>query len=269
MRRFVGLALAAGLATSAAAQSSSQPSLVMGVVLGVRSQHGLWHLPLQPVTVFDTNNVATGQADTFDLQRTVPAGVVIGVAGTFFPTSGIGVNAAITYFDLGLDNACTPVRLNPDPQTKNEQMCTNLRGTTNGNTVVTVTGGLTLRAAAGAAASPYVRAAAGVSLVSTSTIATEGTYLVGGTPFSREVLVDRGSGSVTLGFTLAGGLAMPVGRGYQVRVEVRDDVIGLERATGPATALGANAPTATKYYHHFGIAVGFDVVLERGRTRRY
>jgi hypothetical protein len=38
--------------------------------------------------------------------------------------------------------------------------------------------------------------------------------------------------------------------------------------TGPANDL-AIAPTASKYYHHFALVMGLDIVLERKRGRRY
>ena len=38
--------------------------------------------------------------------------------------------------------------------------------------------------------------------------------------------------------------------------------------TGPVNAIG-QGPVASKFYHHFVVHLGFDVVLEKTRGRRY
>jgi hypothetical protein len=49
---------------------------------------------------------------------------------------------------------------------------------------------------------------------------------------------------------------------------VRDDYFAMERVTGPANALG-DAPTDTGWYHHVSLTIGFDIVFDRRRPRRY
>jgi hypothetical protein len=67
---------------------------------------------------------------------------------------------------------------------------------------------------------------------------------------------------------LAAGLTQAIGSGYQLRLEVRDDFFALERVTGPANALG-QVTTDTGWYHHISLTIGFDIVFDRKRARRY
>jgi hypothetical protein len=65
------------------------------------------------------------------------------------------------------------------------------------------------------------------------------------------------------------GATVVLGRGYHLRAEVRDNIVGVVRVAGPASALGAIPPHETTYKHLFGILIGLDVILERQRGRRY
>ena len=56
---------------------------------------------------------------------------------------------------------------------------------------------------------------------------------------------------------------------YQIRWEVRDNIVGVQRVTGPVELIGGVPPSNTVYKHLFSVMVGLDVVLERHRGRRY
>jgi hypothetical protein len=70
-----------------------------------------------------------------------------------------------------------------------------------------------------------------------------------------------------LGFTAA------VAKGYQIRWEVRDNIVGIQRVTGTLPQSGLVSPTVPPhgrvFKHLFSMTLGFDVVLERRRGRRY
>ena len=57
--------------------------------------------------------------------------------------------------------------------------------------------------------------------------------------------------------------------GYQVRWEVRDNIVGMREVTGTSAQDGIAPPTAQRFHHLFALEVGFDVVLgpERGGRR--
>jgi hypothetical protein len=64
------------------------------------------------------------------------------------------------------------------------------------------------------------------------------------------------------------GTTVAAGRAYQIRWEVRDNIVGIQRITGP-TGPGQVPPNETAYKHIFSINVGLDVILERRPGRRY
>jgi hypothetical protein len=128
--------------------------------------------------------------------------------------------------------------------------------------------GVTLRASTRRTISPYLRGSVGLVNQARSTIELTGAYVDGTGFHERLVIADPNPGHNSPMFGAAAGFTTPLGSGYQFRFEVRDAVVSLERVTGPANAL-ATAPTASRYYHHFALILGLDVVLERKRGRRY
>ena len=54
-----------------------------------------------------------------------------------------------------------------------------------------------------------------------------------------------------------------------IRWEVRDNYLGLVKVTGTTTGANLIPPHETVYKHLFSIHIGFDVILERERGRRY
>jgi hypothetical protein len=70
-------------------------------------------------------------------------------------------------------------------------------------------------------------------------------------------------------FGLGVGTTVAAGKGYQLRWEIRDNIVGIQRVTGPSDGRGRVPPHATAYKHLFSLTVGLDVILERQRGRRY
>ncbi|MGH7701456.1 MAG: hypothetical protein ACREMO_00030, partial [Gemmatimonadales bacterium] len=64
------------------------------------------------------------------------------------------------------------------------------------------------------------------------------------------------------------GLTAAVARGYQLRMEARDNYVGLQRVK-QAGIEGTLPPHGVKGKHIFSLLMGFDVVLERRRGKRY
>ena len=70
-------------------------------------------------------------------------------------------------------------------------------------------------------------------------------------------------------FGLGAGTTIAAGKGYQIRWEIRDNIVGIQRVTGVSPGRGQVPPHETAYKHLFSLNVGLDVILERKRGRRY
>ncbi len=57
--------------------------------------------------------------------------------------------------------------------------------------------------------------------------------------------------------------------GYQLRWEVRDNIVGVQKVIGSTPVSGVVPPHELDFKHLFSLTMGFDVVLERRRGRRY
>lgn len=270
--RFVPIALAWLLVAPppplAAAQTGSESNLVLTILGGAVTGHALWAVDKQPLCVGAAS--CSGQYDTLRLTRSVGSSIVLGVSGTYFPSPHVGLHFEISYMGLPMDSGCT---LQPpavtDAENKNQQICDDIQSQAASGGAIAMYGGVTLRGAPRRSFSPYVRGNIGFVNQSRSSVEVVGGFVDGsGAFFDRQVIADPEPHRNSVLFGVAAGFTSPLGPGYQFRLEVRDLVTALNRLTGPANSLGVG-PTATKNYHHFELTIGFDVVLERKRGRRY
>jgi hypothetical protein len=271
-----GLAvLAAALAVGpATAQQGQQPQLVLSVGFGVHTGHGLWTIDTQPLSVLGTGNPTA--YDSLRLVRTISPGLVAAFSATYFASNHVGIRGSLTYLDIGMENSCEPVvPYLPDAQEANRQLCENLHGTVSGNSSIVVGGDVVLRAAPRGAVSPYLRGGIGYAFHSTGTLDVASVFVqASGQVASRQVITDETPKAGSAALMFGAGVTRTLGTGYLLRLEVRDDVLSYEAATGPADGLGRleQPPpprTETRWYHHWSLTLGLDVVLERRRARRY
>jgi len=131
---------------------------------------------------------------------------------------------------------------------------------------VALTTGLIYRVTGDEFISPFARVAAGMLVNNQSPL-----RLFGRDSNGDELLIydDENTGTrlrpaVVLGI----GTTVAAGRAYQIRWEVRDNIVGIQRITG-SVAPGQAPPNETVYKHIFSINVGLDVILERRPGRRY
>lgn len=267
---FVTCALTFALWSPTSAQTRSEANLVLTILGGAVTGHSLWTVDKQPLCVLDSNRQCTGQYDTLRLSRSMTSSVVLGAAGTFFPSPHVGFHAEISYVGFPLDSDCSAVAaFNADSARVNEQICADIRAQSGGGGAIAFFGGVTLRAATRGAFSPYVRGSIGLVNQARSTVEVVGGYVdAAGTVFERQIIFDQKPRRTSMLLGAALGFTTPLGPGYQFRLEVRDMVTRFNRLTGPANGLGIG-PTATQAYHHFALTLGFDVVLEKSRGRRY
>jgi hypothetical protein len=254
----------------AAAQAGQQPTIALTIGGGVVTGHELWTIDKQPLCLLNTNGTCSNNYDTLRLSRSISSSLVIGASGTYFPWQHVGFHAEISYVGFPTEDACNGAGIVfPDPpDERHQQMCDNLASATGTGGAISIFVGVTARAASRRAISPYVRGNVGLVSLSRSMVEVVGAYVDATGPHERQIIADENPKSRAPMFGLAAGFTSPIGTGYQFRLEARDMIASLERITGPANDL-AVAPTATRYYHHFALILGFDVILEKKRGRRY
>jgi hypothetical protein len=231
---------------------------------GVGSGHQLWSVPRQTFVVGGTTS---NPPDTARLSRQLNSALMLGGVFQLFPRGALGFSVDIGYRSLALDDTCTPVAPFTDTTLANQTLCDNITAQGHpGGSVITL--GVTgiVRAAPGGAISPYVRAGGNLSFTTVSTIELAAPDELVGIP--RLVIADEAPRRNSVGLLAAVGLMVRVGTGYQARIEIRDDMSTFERVTGPASPV-AIAPADIRLFHNLGLILGFDVLLEQKRTRRY
>ena len=261
------------LSASAAAQTGSQPTLVLSILGGVSASGSLWDVERQPLCVL-LGQSCSSSYDTLRITRDMTPGIVAGVMGTLFRGSHVGFTAEVLYIGVPLDDTCTRVDSVADPGadpvygSRNGQLCLNMSGASLSTSIISVMGGVVVRAAPRSAFSPYARAGVGITSYSTSTTDVSGEFVENGNLESRAVVVDRHPKSIGISGQVALGITEKLGPGYQFRLEVQDALVAFDHLTGPANDL-AQAPTSSKLFHRISLRFGLDVVLEQKRGRRY
>lgn len=268
------------------AQTPDQTNLVLSIFGGVSAGHSLWNLPKQPLCVLlgpppnysgCEQNSSGDVNDTLALSRDIASSIILGASVQIFPSPHIGFQGEMYYLGLSFDDRCKNVSpYNPDSENKNEQTCNSFANTGASASAVSFIGSVIFRAAPHHLISPYVRAGVGFTAYTGGTLAASGNFASsaidpntgGPLVLTRSIVLDTTPKTASWTLQFAGGFTTKLSPGYQVRLEVRDAVLPLERLVGPANA-NAIAPHETKVYHEWGLILGLDVVLEHRRGHRY
>ncbi len=277
-RRVAALALALGAAVSlpARAQTPDQPNLIFTISGGLTTGGNLWSLPRQ--LVFAQQLGAQNQWDTVALGRKLRAGFLGTLTATYFRSPHLGYTLEIGFFGLENEAACDPVGpFTPTATNQNAQACAFLHGENLRGDAVGLLPGLTYRFTTGGV-QPYLRAGIGGAIIGTSFVQSYAPVLQSdGSESIVYFLADQNQKQLTWMASLSVGLMLPLGPGYQLRMEARDLIVALPRPTGPATDTGAVAnssalpqpPIGTRVVNVPTFTFGLDIVLERRRGRRY
>jgi hypothetical protein len=262
------LAMLAAVAP-ARAQQRGEPQVLVTMFGGLSTGFAAWMIDKQPLSILGLNDPSVN--DTLRLSREIQAGLSLGASATYFPSPRVGFIGEIVYLGYGLDDGCQFVyQTSAVVDSTNSQICSNIAERGGAASTFAFTLGTVYRVAPRGFASPYVRLQAGVTARSSSTVELVGEFLDpdGYTTDTRLIIADPGGSRVHP--TVAGGIGVlvPVAPGYQVGLELRDNLLFVERVTGPASAL-AVAPTETVLKHSASLIVRFDIVLEHKRGRRY
>jgi len=268
MKTLVSVLLASLLAgPSTAAQTNDQSNLVLTVFAGVTAGHALWSLQGQPFCSESTCN-ATAPHDTFDLSRDVTSSLIAGVGGTYFTSPHVGIHVEVSYMGLSFEDHCLDVFASTSP--RNAEICARANSNALSTSAITFSVGVMLRAAPRRAVSPFVRASVMLATYSTGSVEMPSFYTDANThpPQAFNIYEDPSPKKSGFGLQVGAGFTSRLGPGYQVRFELRDLVAPLDRAIGIA---GENREPAkgSRLFHHFALAIGIDVILERKRGRRY
>ena len=259
--------LAVGLIVpnTAEGQTGPEPRLMFSLFGGISNGSALFQIPVQPFFVPET---AATLYDTLALRRSITSAPTIGMNATLFGSANFGLTAEIVYLGLRTDDTCEMLFAYQDPERKNQQVCDDITARVRTVSNVGISLGGAYRLSPRGAVSPYARLQGGVGIRSLSIVQMSGRFVSGGTTVDRLVLRDDSKTAVSPMFVGAVGVMFAVASGYQIRAEIRDQLVRLERPTGPADDL-ARVNKEGFWSHVPSLVFGFDIVLEQKRGRRY
>ncbi|MGH7509354.1 MAG: hypothetical protein ACREMZ_07780 [Gemmatimonadales bacterium] len=262
LRRLCVALLGTGIVPLAAfAQGTGdQARLIFTVSAGVVGGSRLWSAGPQPIQF-------TSPADTFALERRIRSTIAIGFGGAYFPGENLGFTAEGFLVGLGFEDNCRHVFSSGSADMA--AVCESIQGRKKAATSVILSGGTMFRLNSRKLISPYGRVNLGLVFSNQSSLRTWGEFPTSSGPSTVEVYPDNRTSRVDPALAIGVGFTAAVAKGYNVRWEIRDNIVGVQRVTGTTPNLGFVPPNERVFKHLFSMTVGFDVVLERRRGRRY
>jgi hypothetical protein len=269
-RRWMTLTALATLASSPllAQRTADQARLSLGLAFGVTSGTDLWRVPNQPIFG------GLSLVDTLDIGRRIRPSLAVIFHGTYFPGEHWGITGEAMLIGLGFEDDCEVKFFSGS--VSDTEVCNSINGTNTPASAAALSIGTEYRIRSHQTVSPYLRAHVGLVMTQHSPLKMDGTFTTTDTTSGITTVVlyrlydDPKQRRIRPVFGLGVGFTALMGRGYQLRIEGRDNITGTERVTGPT--FGAPflvPPSKTVYKHIFSVTFGFDVVLERRRGRRY
>lgn len=260
IRVWAGFAMTALVAMPAAAQKRGDQATLVFTVSGAYLQGtGLWAIPAQPVT-------DPPLSDVFVLSRSIKSTLAASASGTYYPGRNIGITVEGFLMGLGFDDSCRLA--SPAQSLTSSEVCADIDRVELSAAAVALSTGAVFRFASREVISPFARVSVGALFTNQSSVVTEGASQSNGGAFLR-VYDDESRNRVRPAFALGVGTTFAINKGYYIRWEVRDNYVGLVKVTGPTTNARSIPPHETVYKHLLSVHIGFDVVLERERGRRY
>jgi hypothetical protein len=247
----------------AAQRRGDQARILISVMPGYVLGTDLWAVPGQSVVS------RVGELDTFALSRSIRPALGLSFSGAYFPGDHLGFTGEAALVGLGYHDQCRVVHASGD--VGNQSICATIDNAERAATAVVLGGGVILRAASRRVISPYLRLEAGLTLSNQSSVQVIGadTTLPSGEPAFLTLFPDEHNSRAGLAMVGGVGFTAALSPGYQLRWEFRDHMVGVKTVTDAAVRGGIAPPTKTSYKHLAAMFIGFDVVLERRRGRRY
>lgn len=241
--------------------TADQARLSLGIGAGYVSGNDIWSVSNQPV--FDAGNRIDSLAISRDSRSTI--GIIF--HGTYFPGEHLGFTGEAMLVGLGYDTNC---RLSfASGSARNASVCADIDESSDPGTAVALSVGVMYRVLSRQFVSPYVRAHAGIAISQSRSLLVEGQFATGQGPATVFVYPSDEPKRLTPAFGLGVGATFAAGPGYQIRLEARDNIVGVQAVTGITDRDGIEPPSEIRYIHNLSLTIGFDIVLERRRGRRY
>jgi hypothetical protein len=260
-QEILSLALILGsTALPARAQTKDQARLVFTISAGAVGGKDLWFVDKQPVQF-------TAVVDTFALGRVIRSTLAIGFGASYFPGDHLGWSGEAFLLGLGFEDNCRLVFSSGSGDAA--AACQSLQGATKSATAVTLGIGPIYRVSSRSLISPYARAHLGLVISNQSSIRTIGQFPTPEGIAERTIYADDHDSRVAPSLALGAGFTAAVAPGYQLRLEIRDNIVGVQTVTGSTPQADLIPPHELTYKHLFSLTIGFDVVLERRKGRRY
>ena len=260
--RILAAALTGALLTLAgpasAQKTKDQSRLVFTVSAAYVSGADLWHVPDQPV-----------RGGSLDVARAIEGRGGAAMAATYFNGANLGLTADVFIFELGYADACQQVR--PGDEI-NRLGCIDIDESEHSALAAVFTVGAIYRVASREIVSPFVRVGAGILASNQSSILTSGLANPPGNtgpPILLQVYNDDKKSRIGGALGLGIGLTTPISSGFQFRLELRDNILGIEKVDGASPENNFNPPHSVEFKHLVGVIAGVDLVLERHKGRRY
>jgi hypothetical protein len=265
--RHAGLVALTVLAVSAARLEgqgrADQARLMFGLGMGWASGGGtLWSVGNQPLAV----NV--NEIDTLSVSRSFRNSLNVVFSGAYFPGDHLGFTVEAQLLGLGTVDGCA-IRQTLGA-TYTQEACSSIDGSERSSTSTALAGGVMYRIASHNFIHPYFRAMGGMVIVQESFLKMEG-RVTGSTGGRADLILYDDNGGTTLSpyIGLGGGVVIATGRGFQMRFELRDNWVNVPGVSGPTLRQGLTPPSERVGKHRLTATLGFDILLERKRGRRY
>lgn len=252
-----GLLLALIPGALAAQATGDRARLVFTVSGAYINGQGLWTVPNQQVT----DDALT---DNLVLSRNIQSTFGAALGATYFAGQTLGLTAEAFLIGLGYDDSCRITTTGGSARIA--AVCADIDQQEKSAAAVALSVGGIARVASREFISPFVRGSFGLLLMNQSSVLTQGEGV------NRALLTiyeDDTRTRIRPAIGLGAGATMILSRGYHLRWEVRDNIVGVERVTGPVAQVTQIPPHETTYKHLFSVFIGLDVILERARGRRY
>jgi len=247
-------------AVSLAQATGDEARLLLGISVGAVSGARLWSTSPQAVQFINP-------ADTFALDRRIRSNLVVGFGGTYFSSENLGFAVEGFLIGLGLEDNCRQVFSSGSGDVAD--VCQSLQGREKPASAVTLAVGPVFRFNSRKRFSPYARANLGFTLSNQSSLRTSGEFPTDSGPSTIIVYADERNSRIDPSLALGVGFTAAVSKGSQLRWEIRDNIVGIQQVTGTIPIAGFVPPHKRVFKHLFSMALGFDIILERRRGRRY
>lgn len=261
----VQLAILAGTGTlpslAAGQATKDQSSLVFTISAGAVGGRQLWSSSPQAIQFIDP-------ADTVALDRRIRSTLAVGFGGVYFPGENLGFTIEGFLIGLGFEDSCRQVFSSGSGAIA--EVCQSIQGKKKAGTSVILSGGTMFRLNSRKLISPYGRVNLGLVLSQQSSLRTVGQFVnSGGQIEDLFVYSDDHNSRVDPSLALGVGFTAAVAKGYNLRWELRDNITGIQSVRSTIPNAGFVPPHERVFKHLFSMTVGFDVVLERRRGKRY